>query len=129
MWGWLRLRSAVAGTLGGVEVNEGAKYVLDEEGGLRGLKPGVVNALVDLGIAYALGKVTDDLAETPIRAVGAAVSDAAVANAARYFGLGASAVFLVTRQGRDVCLPRYNEIEIDFGRFGEETSASANSQQ
>jgi len=44
--------SAVAGTLVGVEVNEGAKYVLDEEGGLGGLKPGVVNALMDLGIAY-----------------------------------------------------------------------------
>jgi hypothetical protein len=80
---------------------------------------------VDLSIAFALGKVTDDLAETPIRAVGAAMSNAAVANAARYFGLGASAVFLVTRHGRDVRLPRYSEIEIDFGRFGQEVSASS----
>jgi len=52
-----------------------------------------------LSIAYAVGKVTDDIAETPIRAIGAAMSDAAVANAARYFGLGASAEFLVTRMG------------------------------
>ncbi len=115
---------AVAGTLGGVEAEAGAKYVLDEEGGLRGLRPGVTNALVDLGIAFTLGKVTDDIAETPIRAVGAAMSDAAVANAARYFGLGASAVFLVTRHGRDVYLPRYSEIEIDFGRLGEQASSS-----
>jgi len=112
------------GNLAGVEAEAGAKYVLDEEGGLRGLKPGVTNALVDLSIAYALGKVTDDVAETPIRAVGAAMSDAAVANAARYFGLGASAVFLVTRHGRDVRLPQYSEIEVDFGRSGEGTSAS-----
>ena len=116
---------ATSGTLAGVEADHGAKYVLDEEGGLRGLKPGLTNALVDLSIAYAVGKVTDDIAETPIRAIGAAMSDAAVANAARYFGLGASAVFLVTRHGRDVRLGRYSEIEIDFGRFGEETSGSA----
>jgi hypothetical protein len=81
--------------------------------------------LVDLSIAYAVGKVTDDIAETPIRAVGAAMSDAAVANVARYFGLGASAVFLVTRHGRDVRLPQYSEIEVDFGRSGEAKSASA----
>jgi hypothetical protein len=116
---------ATSGTLAGVEAGAGSKYALDEEGGLRGLKPGLANALVDLSIAYALGKVTDDIAETPIRAVGAAMSDAAVANAARYFGLGASAVFLVTRHGRDVRLPQYSEIEVDFGRSAEPKSPSA----
>jgi hypothetical protein len=115
---------AVGGTLGGIEASAGAKYVLDAEGGLRGLKPGVKNALVDLSIAYTIGKMADDLAETPIRAVGAAMNDAAVANAARYFGLGASAVFLITRHGRDVYLPRYSAVEIDFGRYSEEASAS-----
>jgi hypothetical protein len=48
-----------------------------------------------------------------------------VANAARYFGLGASAVFLVTRHGRDVRLPQYSEIEVDFGRSAEPKSPSA----
>lgn len=107
---------AVTGTLSGAEEDSHARYVLDEEGGLRGLKPGAAQALVDLGIAYALGKATDDIAETPIRAVGAAMSDAAVANAARYFGIAGSAAFLVTRHGRDVRLPQYAEIEIQFGR-------------
>jgi hypothetical protein len=119
---------AVAGTLGGVEAEAGSKYALDDEGGLHGLKPGFANAVVDLSIAYAVGKVTDDIAETPIRAVGAAMSDAAVANAARYFGLGASAAFLVTRHGRDVYLPRYSEIEIDFGRLGAEASSTGSLQ-
>ncbi len=111
---------AIAGTLSGVEVEAHAHWALDEEGMLRGLRPGVKNAIVDLSIAYAIGKVTDDIAETPIRAIVATMSDAAVANAARYFGLGASAVFLVTRHGRDVNLPRYAHIQIDFGRHGEE---------
>jgi hypothetical protein len=56
------------------------------------------------------------------------MSDAAMANATRYFGLGASSVFLVTRHGRDVYLPRCSEIEIDFGRLGEQASSSASLQ-
>lgn len=123
------LSITASGTLGGIEASTIAKYVLDEEGRLRGLKPGVKNALVDLTIAYAIGKVADDLAETPIRAVGAAMSDAAVANAARYFGLGASAMFLVTRHGRDVYLPRYSAVEIDFGRYSEAASATTDLQR
>ena len=107
---------AVTGSLSGIEA--GRKTVaLDEEGTMRGLKPGLKNALIDLGYAYAIGKVVDDMAETPIRAAGAAMSDAAVANAARYFGLGASVIFLVTRHGRDVQLPKYGEIEIELGRI------------
>jgi hypothetical protein len=111
---------AVTGTLASAQANAQTRFVLDEEGGLRGLKPGVKNALVDLGISYALGKVADDISETPIRAIGAGMSDATVASVARYLGLGTSALFLVTRRGRDVRLPKYGEIEIDFGRSGKE---------
>src|SRR5215470_3265806 len=108
----------VSGTLSAAETSQ-RTVALDEEGILRGQKPGVKTALVDLGIAFALGKAADDIAEAPIRAAGAAMSDAAVANAARYFGLGTSVIFLVTRHGRDVQLPKYAEIEIEFGRAGE----------
>lgn len=113
---------AVDGSLVAAESGTGTPPVLDEEGILHGRKPGVKNALVDLGIAYVVGKASDDIAETPIRAVGAAMSDAAVANAARYFGLAGSAIFLVTRHGRDVRLPQYAEIEIDFGRVNQAAS-------
>ncbi|HKW32234.1 MAG TPA: hypothetical protein VJN92_04470 [Candidatus Acidoferrum sp.] len=106
---------AVRGNLSGSEAGR-KSVVLDGEGRLRGLKPGLKNALVDLGYAYTIGKVADDVAEAPIRAAGAVMSDAAVANAARYFGLGGSAIFLVTRHGRDVQLAKYAEIEIEFGR-------------
>jgi hypothetical protein len=107
---------AANGTLDSAEADARARFVLNEEGQLRGRKPGLTRGLVDLAMAYAVGKVTDDIAETPIRAIGAAMSDAAVANAARYFGLGASAAFLITRHGRDVHLAKYSEIEVDFGR-------------
>ena len=116
----------VGGSLSAAEADSQTRFALDEEGTLHGRKPGMLNGLVDIGYAYLIGKVSDDIAETPIRAIGAAMSDAAVANAARYVGLGASAVFLITRHGRDVYIPKYSLIEIDFGRVNE-TSAAANS--
>jgi hypothetical protein len=115
----------VGGTLSAAEADTQSRFALDEEGTLHGRKPGVLNGLVDIGYAYFVGKVSDDIAETPIRAIGAAMSDAAVANAARYVGLGSSLVFLITRHGRDVYMPKYSLIEIDFGRVNE-TSAAAN---
>jgi hypothetical protein len=115
----------VSGTLSGAEADAQAHFFLDEEGTLRGRKPGITNGLVDLGMSYALGKVSDDLAETPIRALGASMSDAAVANAARYVGLAGALTFLVTRHGRDVQLPKYAEIEIDFGRVNQAATPSA----
>jgi hypothetical protein len=71
------------------------------------------------------GSFSSNISETPIRAIGAAMSDAAVANAARYVGLGTATIFLVTRHGRDVYLPKYAVIKIDFGRVNE-TAAAAN---
>ncbi len=50
------------------------------------------------------------------------MSDAAVANAARYVGLGTSLAFLITRHGRDVYLPKYALIEIELGRVSETAS-------
>jgi hypothetical protein len=113
-----------SGSLSSAEADSQARFALDEEGTLHGRKPGIVNGLVDLGYAYAVGKVSDDISETPIRAIGASMSDAAVANAARYVGLGTAAVFLITRHGRDVYLPKYALLEIDFGRPRETAAAN-----
>lgn len=115
----------IGGSLSAAEADAQARFALDEEGTLHGRKPGVVNGLVDLGYASFLGKVSDDISEAPIRAIGASMSDAAVANAARWVGLGTSVAFLVTRHGRDVYVPKYALIEINIGRVPE-TPAAAN---
>jgi len=106
----------VDGSLSGAESNGSARFALDDEGTLRGRKPGVWNGLVDLGYAYLVGKMADDVSEAPIRAVGGVMSDAAVANASRYVGITTAVVFLLTRHGRDVYVPKYAVIEIDFGQ-------------
>jgi hypothetical protein len=114
----------VGDSMSAAEADAQARFALDEEGTLHGRKPGVVNGLVDLGYAYALGKVSDDIAETPIRAIGAGMSNAAVANAARYAGLGTSVAFLLTRHGRDVYLAKYSLIEFDLGRVSKAASTA-----
>jgi hypothetical protein len=114
----------VGGSLRAAEADAQARFALDQEGTLHGRKPGMLNGLLDISYGYFLGKLSDDIAETPIRAIGASMSDAAVANAARYFGLGSSLVFLITRHGRDVYLPKYALIEIDFGRVSETAAAA-----
>ncbi|PYU67371.1 MAG: hypothetical protein DMG49_19020 [Acidobacteria bacterium] len=68
--------------------------------------------------------VSDDISEAPVRAIGTSLSDAAVAKAARWVGLGTSLAFLLTRRGRDVDLPKYALIEIDLGRVGETATAN-----
>ncbi len=113
----------VGGSLSAAEADRQARFALDQEGRLRGRKPGRLNGLVDLGYAYFLGKVSDDISEAPLHAIGASMSDAAVANAARWVGLGASLTFLLTRHGQDVYLPQYALIEIDLGRVRETAAA------
>ena len=114
----------LSGSLSAAEADAQARFALDEEGTLHGRKPGIVNGLLDLGYAYAIGKISDDISETPIRAIGASMSDAAVANAARWVGLGTSLAFLVTRHGRDVYLPTYALIQIDLGRVSGTAAAT-----
>ena len=109
----------VGGSLSAAEADRQARFALDQEGRLHGRKPGRLNGLVDLGYAYFLGKVSDDISEAPLHAIGASMSDAAVANAARWVGLGASLTFLLTRR----YLPQYALIEIDLGRVREPAAA------
>jgi len=113
----------VGGSLCAAEADRQARFALDQEGRFYGRKPGRLNGLVDLGYAYFLGKVSDDISEAPLHAIGASMSDAAVANAARWVGLGASLTFLLTRHGQDVYLPQYALIEIDLGRMRETAAA------
>jgi hypothetical protein len=114
----------MGGSLSAAEADRQARFAMDEEGTFYGRKPGMMNGLVELGYTYVLGKISDDISETPIRAIAASMSDAAVRNAARYVGLGTSLGFLLTRHGRDVYLPKYALLEIDFGRASKAAAAA-----
>ena len=115
----------VSGSLEGADADASSRFVMDEEGTMRGRKPGIGKALVDIGMGYAFGKIADDLSEAPIRAIAAGMGDASVATVARYVGFGTASVFLITRHGRDVKLAKYSEIEIYFARDPESSGKPA----
>lgn len=115
----------VLGSLEGADADASSRFVMDEEGTMRGRKPGMGKALVDIALGYAFGKIADDLSEAPIRAIAAGMGDASVATAARYVGFGTASVFLITRHGRDVKLAKYSEIEIYFARDPESAGKPA----
>ncbi len=115
----------VAGSLEGADADASSRFVMDEEGTMRGRKPGIGKALVDIGFGYTFGKIADDISEAPMRAIAAGMGNASVATAARYVGFGTASAFLITRHGRDVKLAKYSEIEIYFARDPESAGKPA----
>jgi len=90
--------------------------VLDSEGMLRAQAPSRKRAAIDLGWAYLVGKVADDLFEEGVKAGVSAAATGSVTTAARYVGIGAGLLFFFGQRGRDVALPEHTEIEVTFGR-------------
>jgi len=97
-------------------VDAGKGLSVDEEGTLRGRRPGVKAALIDLGVTYAIGKIADDSTEAILHIVAANMASTSVTVISRYVGLGSEVAFVVSRRGRDVKLPPYSEIQLEFSR-------------
>ena len=104
------------GSLKEASVDAGKGLSVDEEGTLRGRRPGVKAALIDLGVTYAIGKIADDSTEAILHIVAANMASTSVTVISRYVGLGSEVAFVVSRRGRDVKLPPYSEIQLEFSR-------------
>ncbi|MBS1828191.1 MAG: hypothetical protein JST93_22995 [Acidobacteria bacterium] len=106
----------IATVLSSANTEKGAGASLDAEGGLSGGPVSKLRLAVDIGLAYASGKLIDDIFEEGVKAgVGTAAAGSA-ATTARYIGLGTGAVFLLLQRGNDVSLPQYTELELTFAR-------------
>jgi hypothetical protein len=106
----------VATAVSGVEVDRNARMYLDAEGEMHGGPRTRKAALAQLGLSYALGKLTDDLLEEGIKAAFGAAASGTATIAARYVGIGTGVLFFVLQRGRDVRLPPYTELELTFHR-------------
>jgi len=60
--------------------------------------------------------VSDDSMQLILEAVVSTATDASTAGTARIVGICASGLFLLTRHGRDVVLPRFTEMNVSFDR-------------
>jgi len=108
--------TSIAASVAGAQINQRSHTVIDPEGHMHGDRPGKVWMLVNFGTTAGIGKVADDGTQLIIEALVSTATDASTAGTARIVATCASAIFLLTRHGRDVVLPKYTQMKIVFDR-------------
>lgn len=98
------------------EVDRGTHMTMDAEGRIHAQSPGTARFLLDFGVTGGITKVSDDTTQLIIEAISSTATDASTAGVARFAAMGASAIFLLTRHGRDVILPPYTEMDVRLSR-------------
>ena len=81
----------------------------------------------NLAATGGIAKVTDDGLQLVIESIVSTATDVSTAGTARIVAAGMSGIFLLTRHGRDLVLPKYTEMEIVFDRTVKSPAYSANS--
>jgi len=108
------VRSGIAASLVEAEVEKGSQMRMDSEGGLMGGNPGIAHVLIDLGVTAGIAKVTDDSFQLVAETLLSTATDASTAGSARLAAAAFSGLYLISRHGRDVILPKYTEMDMRF---------------
>ncbi len=98
------------------ELDQRSHTKIDPEGKLHGDRPGNAWMAINLAVTAGIAKEADDATQLLVEALVSSATDASTAGTARIVGICASSVFLLTRHGRDVVLPRFTEMNISFDR-------------
>ena len=104
--------TAIAASPAAAEVDKGTHMTMDSEGRIHAQHPGKARFLLDFGVTGGISKVSDDSTQLIIEAISSTATDASTAGVARFAAMGATAIFLLTRHGRDVILPPYTEMDV-----------------
>jgi hypothetical protein len=102
----------VIASIAGAELEASSHTRIDPEGNLNGDRPGRAWMLINFGAAAGLAKVADDTTQLVIEAIVSTATDVSTAGVARIVGTCVSGIFMVTRRGRNVILPRYTELRL-----------------
>jgi ABC-type antimicrobial peptide transport system ATPase subunit len=89
---------------------------MDAEGGLHGERPGKAWMAINIGVTAGLAKEVDDGVQLVIEAIVSTATDASTAGTARIAATCVSVLYMATRKGRDVVLPRFTEVDISLDR-------------
>lgn len=106
----------VAASVAGVDVNRKSPIQVSSEGGMHGGKPGKARLLLDLGVGITISKEADDAYQLIAEAIISTATDASTAGTARMLGFAFSGFYLLMQHGRNVILPPYTTITIQFSR-------------
>jgi hypothetical protein len=106
----------MAASLAGAELDRGSHTKIDAEGQLRGERPGKAWMAINIGVTAGLAKEVDDGTQLLVEALISTATDASTAGTARIVSSCISGIYMVTRHGRDVVLPRFTEMDIALDR-------------
>ncbi|HEY6763355.1 MAG TPA: hypothetical protein VI386_01175 [Candidatus Sulfotelmatobacter sp.] len=122
-------RVAVAASVTGAELDQRSHTRIDAEGQLHGERPGKLWMAINLGVSGGLAKVADDGTQLVIEAIISTATDISTAGTARIVASCVAGIFMLSRHGRDVVLPRFTEMDISLDRPLSVTKALASSEQ
>lgn len=71
---------------------------------------------INIGVTAGVSKEADDTFQLIFEAIVSTATDASTAGTARIISACASGIYMVTRHGRDVVLPRFTELDIALDR-------------
>jgi len=108
--------TSIDASIAGAEIDQHSHTVIDPEGHMHGDRPGKAWMLVNIGSTAGIAKAVDDGTQLIIEALVSTATDVSTAGTARIVSTCASAIFMLTRHGRDVVLPKYTQMKIMFDR-------------
>ena len=106
--------ATLSASLTGAELDKSSEDYIDAEGGVHGTRPGTLWMVINLGTTAGMAKLADDGTQLLIQMLVSTATDASTAGTARIVSTCVSGLFLLTRHGRDVVLPRFTEMDIAF---------------
>ena len=107
---------SIAASLAGAELDARSHTKIDAEGQLHGEHPGKAWMAINLGVTAGIAKEADDTIQLIIELIVSSATDASTAGTGRIVAGCASGLYMITRHGRDVTLPRFTEMAISLDR-------------
>jgi hypothetical protein len=106
----------ITASLAAAELDQKSHTRMDSEGRLHGEHPGKAWMEMNLGVSAGISKGVDDGAQILIEALISTATDVSTAGTARIISTCASGIYMATRHGRDVILPRFTEVQLSIDR-------------
>jgi hypothetical protein len=106
----------ITASLAGAELDRRSHTKIDAEGQLHGEHPGKAWMAINIGVTAGLAKEADDTLQLIIEAIVSTATDTSTAGVGRIAASIVSGIYMVTRHGRDVVIPRFTEMDISLDR-------------
>ena len=106
----------ISASVTAIQAEHRSRMKIDPEGRISGDHPGKAWMLINTATTAGIAKEVDDGTQLILEAILSSATDASTAGTARIAATCASGIFMLTRHGRDVALPRFTQLTIALDR-------------